>query len=128
MGRRGYVITQPAKYGDSCVSDWAQTSFYNFLMDKTKLDVNADNELAPQDADHWSITIPPGKTVKCRQGKRIVADYDYVLKVAKRLKARPGLVKDSDGESCGDQCAWLLEEGVKAARKHKLFHIVIDWA
>lgn len=127
MGRRGYVITQPAKYGDSCVSDWAQTSFYNFLMDKTKLDVNTDNEWAPQDADHWTISIPD-KVVKCGKGKRIVADYDHILKVAKRLKARPGLVKDRDGESYGDQCAWMLEEGIKAARKHKLFYIAIDWA
>lgn len=124
MGRRGYVQITPPKYG-SCVSDWLQESFYYFLCD-TKLEVDADNEWAPQCADHWDIIIP-GKFAGRGKKRRYVIDYDAVLRVARRLKARPGLVKDNEGTACGEACAYLLEEGAEAAKKHKSGVITIDW-
>jgi hypothetical protein len=126
MGRRGYVMTRPAKHG-SCVTAWAQGSFYNFLTAKAGLEVSTDNDFAPEDADRWEIEIPQ-KLVGRGKKRKFVADYEAILKIAKRLRAHPNLIKDDDGVSgYGDSCAQLLEEGVQTAKDYEVTAITIDW-
>lgn len=126
MGRRGYVQTRHPEYGD-CVTDWAQRAFYNYLEKRTRLVVDTDNEFAPEGADHWDIRIPE-RFVGRGSGRKLVVEYDYVLEVAKRLREKPGLIRDEDGEGpYGDQCADVLEQGVKAAKRQRIRTITIDW-
>lgn len=126
MGIRGHVVTRPAEYG-SCVTAWAQESFYNFLTEKAGLEVSTDNDFCPEGADRWGIEIPR-KLVGRGKGRKLVADYEAILRIAKRLREHPNLIKDDDGEyGLGDQCAQLLEEGVQAAKDYEMTAITIDW-
>lgn len=126
MGRRGYVMTQQPEYG-SCVSDWAQTSFYEFLTRKN-LEVSAPGTdcVNVEDADHWEIRIPERQKGRGKKRKWFV-DYARVLEIAAQLRRRPGYVKDTDGGVHGEHCAELLRQGVVAARKQKIATITIDW-
>ena len=119
-------MTRPAEHG-SCVTAWAQGSFYNFLTAKAGLEVSTDNEFAPEDADRWEIEIPQ-KLVGRGKKRKFVADYEAILKIAKRLRAHPNLIKDDDGVSgYGDSCAQVLEEGVQTAKDYEVTAITIDW-
>lgn len=95
--------------------------------DRTRLVVDTDNEFAPESADHWDIRIPEGFVGRGNK-RRLVVEYGYVLEVAKRLRKKPGLVRDEYGDApCGDQCAGVLEQGVKAAKRQRIRTITIDW-
>ena len=126
MGRRGYVVTRPAEYGN-CVTDWAQDSLYRYLT-RRGLEVNSpdDEPCNTEDADHWEIPIPE-KGVGRGRKRKWVYDYDRVLKIAADLRKNPKAIQ-ADGEGAyGDLAASLLEEGIGAARKYKLGTIAIDW-
>ena len=126
MGRRGYVVTRPAEHG-SCVTAWVQRSFYDFLTEKAGLEVSTDNDFAPEDADRWEIEIPQ-KMVGRGKKRKCVSDCEAILRVAKRLRARPNLIKDDCGEpGFGGPCAQLLEEGVQTAKDYEMTTITIDW-
>ena len=114
MGRRGYVQTRPPEYG-SCITDWAQTPLYNYLV-SAGVDITTDNEWAPEDADHWEIAIPE-KEVKSGKKSKWVVQYDVILAIAEKLKKHPRLVRDTcENSPYGDRAARLLEEGVAAAK------------
>ena len=126
MGRYGYIETRPAEHG-SCVTAGAQEALYHYLTDKAKLEIYTRDEQNPEYADHWEIPIPEKCVGRGKERKRVL-DYEPLVKAAKRLKSRPGLVKDSYvGNPQGAFCARMLSEGIAAARKHKLLSIVIDW-
>jgi len=126
MGRRGYVMTRQPEYG-SCISDWAQTSLYEFLT-RRGLEVTAPGTdcVNVEDADHWEITIPEKPKGRGKKRKWFI-DYARILKVAAQLRRRPGYVKDIEGGAHGEHCAEVLKQGVAAARKQKLATITIDW-
>lgn len=127
MGRRGYVMTRQPEYG-SCISDWAQTSFYEFLARK-KLEVSAPGTdcVNVEDADHWEIRIPERQKGRGKKRKWFT-DYGAIRKIAAQMRRRPGCVKDDCEKSAyGEYCAKLLEEGVAAAKRQKLATITIDW-
>ena len=126
MGRAGHVQTRPPEYG-SCISDWAQESFYYYLSNAGISVVSADSDVFNiEDSDHWEILIPEA----CKAGKWEY-DYDAILKIASRLRESPELVKEGWGDApiaeVGDIAAELLEEGVAAAKKQKCGFIAIDW-
>lgn len=126
MGRRGYVQTRPAEYG-ACITDWAQNSLYRYLT-RRGLEVNSTDDLCnTEDADHWEIPIPEKGVGRGKKRKRVY-NYDKILKVAADLRKNPKAVKADDDEGeYGDLAASMLEEGIKAAKKHKLGTITIDW-
>ena len=126
LGRYGYVETRPAEHG-SCVTAGAQEALYYYLTDKAKLEICTNNEYNPEYADHWEILIPEKFVGRGKKRKRVL-DYEPLVKAAKRLKSRPGLVKDSYvSNPQGALCARMLLEGIAAAKKHGLLSVVIDW-
>ena len=71
---------------------------------------------------------PPERAVERDKKLTLVVEYGYVLEVARRLRDKPGLVRDDRSEAkYGEFCAQLLEEGVAAAREQKIATITIDW-
>lgn len=125
MGRRGYAQIREPEYG-SCVTDWAQSGFYDYLTEHG-LDVSIGNECCnPEDADHWEIEIPYKKG---KPGRSPCHDYGKVRKLIADLREHPDKIRDSDGEGrgYGEDVARVLEECLEAAIKQKSDSLVIDW-
>lgn len=121
MGRRGYVQIRQAKYG-SGITDWVQTSLYNYLVDNG-LDVSAgDDNCLVEDADHWDIDIP-WRDLGTRPGR----DLAKIRELIADLRAHPEKVAGPDNDAQGAVAADLLEEGLAAAVREKSSTIVIDW-
>ena len=112
MGIRGYVQVQQPKYGDRCLTSWAQGSAYDWLTDVAKLEVyTRDQEGAF--ADTWEIGIP---------------DDDRMRLIISHLRRRPKcLGEEGEDGDWPEGLANLLEEGWVAAKRNDYGYIIIDW-
>lgn len=127
MGRRGYVMTRQPEYG-TCISDWAQTAFYDYLT-RHGLEVSSagDEFVNTEDADHWEIAIPyDGRRKPDKDGNR-PHNYDKIRRLIADLREHPDRVAGDDGSPHGEAAADVLEQGLDAALKYKYDYIMVDW-
>lgn len=132
MGRRGHVQVRQAEYGDVCFTDWGQSAAANWL-EENGINICTQEDCGTEYADHWEIEIPDRRVPKKKKSDIGYApDYDHIQKVIDRLREHPDALDEYLEESCrgqefGESLADLLDEGLKAAKKHKYSWIVIDW-
>lgn len=121
MGRSGSVMVREPAYGKFSVTDWVQHKVYGYLC-RRGIEVCAPNDVCnTEDADHWEIQI--GGSFK---GKKFIPDCTKLEKAIADLKAHPGRIKDGKTQM-GEQVACMLEEGVKAVKRHGYTCVQIDW-
>lgn len=123
MGRRGYVQKRHAEHETSvCLSDWGQSAAASYLEG---LGLNICTESSMVDsayADKWEIELP-----WIGRGKRAHVDWRRMEKIVRDLRKKPSLVSGDDGTEYGEDLAALLEEGLKAAKKHNYSWIIVDF-
>lgn len=124
MGRRGHAVVEPPKYGDYCITDWAQSQFCNYLAKRGLEVTSGDDFTNTEDADHWDIQIPYRPETKKRKG---YTDYAKIRRIIADLRAHPEKIVTDDGDPCGDRAANVLEEGLDAAISQVSCSIAIDW-
>ena len=123
MGRRGYVQNRQAEHEMSvCLSDWGQSAAASYL-EELGLNICTESPMIDSDnADKWEIELPwTGK------GKRAHIDWRKMEKIVRDLRKKPSLVTADDGAEYGEDLAALLEEGLKAAKKHNYSFIIVDF-
>ena len=123
MGRRGYVQIKEPEYG-SCISDWAQASFADYLEGHGIEIATGDDYSDPAYADHWDICLPYRAATKKRRGYN---NYAKVRRLIADLREHPDKITDEDGGVHGEIAAEVLEEGLAAAIRQDSSSITIDW-
>lgn len=123
MGRRGYVQKRQAEHEMSvCLSDWGQSAAASYLEELGLNICTESSMIGSEDADKWEIELPwTGK------GKRAHVDWRKMEKIVRDLRKKPSLVCGDDGTEYGEDLAALLEEGLKAAKKHNYSWIIVDF-
>lgn len=123
MGRRGYVQKRQAEHEMSvCLSDRGQSDAASYL-EELGLNICTESSMIDSgNADKWEIELPwTGK------GKRAHIDWRKMEKIVRDLRKEPSLVTADDGTEYGEDLAALLEEGLKAAKKHNYSWIIVDF-
>lgn len=123
MGRRGYVQKRQAEHEMSvCLSDRGQSDAASYL-EELGLNICTESSMIDSgNADKWEIELPwTGK------GKRAHIDWRKMEKIVRDLRKEPSLVTSDDGAEYGEDLAALLEEGLKAAKKHNYSWIIVDF-
>ena len=123
MGRRGYVQKRQAEHEMSvCLSDRGQSDAASYL-EELGLNICTESPMIESGyADKWEIELPwTGK------GKRAHIDWRKMEKIVRDLRKEPSLVTADDGTEYGEDLAALLEEGLKAAKKHNYSWIIVDF-
>ena len=123
MGRRGYVQKRQAEHEMSvCLSDRGQSDAASYL-EELGLNICTESSMIDSgNADKWEIELPwTGK------GKRAHIDWRKMEKIVRDLRKEPSLVTADDGAEYGEDLAALLEEGLKAAKKHNYSWIIVDF-
>ena len=70
----------------------------------------------------------PIRRKKVKGRDRYWKDFAKISKIARELRANPGLVTGDDGKGeYGDQLAGILEDGIEAAKKYDYGWIIVDW-
>ena len=125
MGRRGYVQKRQAEHEMSvCLSDWGQSAAAEFLENEGLNLCTGDSSgmASSENSARWEIELPwTGK------GKRAHIDWRKMEKIVRDLRKKPSLVTADDGTEYGENLAALLEEGLKAAKKHNYSWIIVDF-
>ena len=123
MGRRGYVQKRQAEHEMSvCLSDRGQSDAASYL-EELGLNICTESSMIDSgNADKWEIERHwTGK------GKRAHIDWRKMEKIVRDLRKEPSLVTADDGAEYGEDLAALLEEGLKAAKKHNYSWIIVDF-
>lgn len=105
-----------------CLSDWGQSAAASYL-EELGLNICTESPMIDSgNADKWEIELPwTGK------GKRAHIDWRKMEKIVRDLRKKPSLVTADDGAEYGEDLAALLEEGLKAAKKHNYSWIIVDF-
>lgn len=131
MGRHGHVQIRHAEYGEVYFTGCGQCAAADWLEEKG-INICTKEDCGVQYADSWEIEIPYKKVPKKMSETGYAPDYGKIQRVIDMLRKHPdsfdkSLSPDCQGEKYSEDLANLLEEGLKAAKKHGYSWIVIDW-